>query len=172
MAAPCFIAWAGVSTALTAPLAGVAPSGTANTVKTILQVGGTLTNKWRIIEWGYTFTTAPTGIVTMELIESGEIAATVTAASILPYGDATGATSHNTSTTTTTGYNASAEGTITATRLLGMNCDTAMYFKQQFPLGREPEINYNGSTPYVVRMRATSTVASLPLVIPYIVWEE
>jgi hypothetical protein len=167
MAAPCFIAWGGATTALTAPLAGVAPSGTANTVKTVLQVGGN-TKKIRIIEWGYDFTTLPTGVVTMELIETGTIFATGTAASILAYNDTTGATSQETSTTTTTCFNASAEGTITATRLLAMNVDIAMYFKQQFPLGRELEIG--GSN--CLRMRMTSTIASLPLVLPYIIWEE
>ena len=58
----CFTTWNGVVSNSTpwAPLAGVAPSGTANTTKTMLQVGG-WTKKWRIIEWGYIFTTAPTG---------------------------------------------------------------------------------------------------------------
>lgn len=168
MAAPCFIAWGGVTTALTAPLAGVAPSATPSTVKTVLQVAGNA-KKSRIIEWGYSFTTAPTGIVTMELIETGLIAATVTAASILAYNDASGASSLMTSTTSTTGYNASAEGTITATRLFAMNIDyVGPYFKQQFPLGREAEINASS----ILRIRMTSTIASLPLCIPYIVWEE
>lgn len=167
MAAPCFIAWGGVTTALTAPLAGVAPSGTVSTVKTVLQVGGSA-KKSRVIAWGYSFTTAPTGIVIMELVETGAIAATVTAGSIIAYNDVTGSTSAMTSTTTTTGYNASAEGTITATRLFDRNDDNAMYFKCQFPLGREPEFNASS----ILRMRATSTVASLPLVIPWICWEE
>lgn len=166
MAAPLFIAWGGITTALTAPLAGVTPAA-ANTVKTVLQIGGN-PKKWRVVEWGYAFTSSPTGVVTAELIETGTVPATVTAGNIAAYNDASGASSQATATTTTTGYNASAEGTITATRLLAQTCDTAQYFKQQFPLGREPEINAS----LILRLRIASTVASLPLIVPYIIWEE
>jgi hypothetical protein len=137
----------------------------------MLQLGGS-SKKFRIIEWGYNFTTAPTGIVTAELLETGAIPATVTAGAILNYSDQTGPISQQTVTTTTTGYvttgTTAAEGTIVAMRLLGMNCDTAMYFKQQFPLGREPEIGGGN----ICRLRFTSTVVSLPLIVCYAIWEE
>lgn len=168
MAASCFITWGGVTSALTAPVAGVAPSATPSTVKTILQVGGS-TKQWRVTEWGYMLTTAPTGIVTMELIETGGITATVTAGSISNYNNGPSPVSSNGTGTASTGYNASAEGSITATRLFAMTTDyVGPYFKQQFPLGREPEII--GSN--VLRVRMTSTIASLPLCIPYVIWEE
>lgn len=170
MAAPCFIAWNGVISASTpwAPLVGVVPSGTINTAKTMLQLGGS-TKKFRLIEWGYNFTSAPTGLVTVDVVETAAIAATVTAGTIYNYNDASGPVSAQTVTTTTTGYTASGEGSIVAApRLLGMNIDTGQYFKQQYPLGREPEIGGGN----ICRMRVASTVASLPLIVCYFIWEE
>jgi hypothetical protein len=167
MAASCFITWNGVIATSTpwAPLTGVAPP--TPPLRTLLQVGGNA-KKWRIIEWGYNFTTAPTGLVTIDLVETAAIAATVTAGTIFPYNDANGS-SLQTTTTSTTGFTSSAEGSIVAApRLLGMNIDTAMYFKQQYPQGREPEIAGGN----ICRLRFTSTVASLPLVVCYIIWEE
>jgi hypothetical protein len=168
MAAPCFIAWNAVTTALTAPMAGTASSATANTVKTILQIKPG-TPKIRIIEWGYIFTTTPTSPVIMELIETGTISATVTTESaVSAYNDVTGPASGVSIGTSATGFNASAEGTITATRLLAQTYDTASWFKQQFALGREPEIN--GAN--FLRIRATPTVAVATTVVCYVIWEE
>lgn len=169
MAAPCFIAYNGVTSALTAPLASVATSATANTVKTMLQVkpGG---SKIRIVEWGYVFTSTPAAPVIMELIETGTVFATVTTigTGILAYNDVTGPASLAVAGTTATGFTASAEGTITASRLLGLTYDTATYFKQQFPLGREPEVAAGAS----LRIRATPTTAAATNLTCYIIWEE
>jgi hypothetical protein len=168
MAAPCFIAWNAVTTALTAPMAGTATSATANTVKTILQIKPGA-GKIRIVEWGYIFTTAPTAPVIMELIETGVIFATVTTESaVSAYNDATGPASAVSIGTAATGFNASAEGTITATRLFAQTYDTATYYKQQFPLGREPEVNAASA----LRIRATPTVSTATTVLCYVAWEE
>lgn len=167
MAAPCYITWNGTSSALTAPLAAVATSATANTAKTMLQVKPG-SAKIRIIEWGYLFTATPTAPVIMELIETGTVFATVTSGNVLAYNDTTGPASLASLGTSATGYTATAEGTITASRLLGMNYDSASFFKQQFPLGREPEVQ-NG---YSLRIRATPTTATATNVLCYVIWEE
>jgi hypothetical protein len=169
MAAPCYIIWNAVTTALsgTTIMAGTASAATV-TPKTILQLQNT--KKMRIVEWGYIFTTTPTFPVTMELIETGAIAATVTtlASSATAYNDVGASTSSVVYGTAATGFNASAEGTIVATRLLAQTYDTASYFKQQFPLGREPEITANNN----LRIRATPGTTVATTVICYVIWEE
>jgi hypothetical protein len=166
MAAPCFITWNGLSNALTAPLAGVATNATT-TVKTMLQVKAG-TSKIRVIEWGYRFLAAPTAPVHMELLETGTVFATVTTGNILAYNDSTGPASLCTTGTAATGFTATAEGTITATRLFADTLDVGTYFSQQFPLGREPEINAASC----LRIRATPTTAAATTVICYVCWEE
>lgn len=170
MAAPCFILWNAVTTALsgTTVMAGTASAAVSGTPKTILQIQNS--KKMRIIEWGYIFTTTPTAPVTMELIETGAVAATVTtlASSATAYNDVGASASNVTYGTTATGFNASAEGTVTATRLLAQTMDTASYFKQQFPLGREPEITATNN----MRIRATPNTAAATTVLCYTIWEE
>lgn len=169
MAAPVFIAWTADTSALTGPIATVATSSTSGTVKTLLQVkpGG---NKIRIVEWGYGFDANPAAPVRVELIETGTVFATVTTigSGILKYNDTTGPASQAVAGTSATGFNASNEGSITASRLLGYSYDTSLYFKQQFPLGREPEINAGSA----LRVRATPTTSVAVNMYAYIVWEE
>jgi hypothetical protein len=169
MAAPCFVAWNAVTSALSSPMAGTATSATAATVKTILQLK-TGIGKIRVVEWGYIFTAVPTGPVQMELVETGAGFATVTTigTGILAYNDTTGPASLAVAGTAATGFNASVEGTITASRLLAQNYDQATYFKQQFPLGREPEVNASSC----LRIRATPTVSAATTVLCYVIWEE
>lgn len=171
MAAPCFIAWNANTSALTAPMAGQATSATSGTVRTMLQIASPTSSKIRIIEWGYIFTTTPTAPVQMELITTGTVFATsLTAGSIANYNDATGPASLCTTGASATGYNTGigAEGTITATRLLAQTFDNATWFKQQFPLGREPEV----AAGYSLRVRATPTTSSATTVLCYVAWEE
>ena len=170
MAAPCFIMWNGATTALTSPFAGVATSATSGTVKTMLQIKPG-TTKIRIIEWGYIIAASPSVPVTMELIETGTVFATVTSAAstaVVNYNDVTGPGTGVSVGTAATGYTASAEGTITATRLLAGTMDQATYFKQQFPLGREPEIASGGC----LRIRATPNQSVASTVLCYVIWEE
>lgn len=169
MAAPCFIAWNAVTSALTAPMSGTATSATSGTVKTILQIKPGA-GKIRVVEWGYIFLVVPTSPVQMELIETGTVFATVTTigTGIAAYNDVTGPVSLAVAGTAATGFNASAEGTITATRLLGQTLDQGPFFKQQFPLGREPEVGAGAC----LRIRATPTVSAATTVLCYVAWEE
>lgn len=169
MGAPTFIAWQADTSALVGPPASVATSAVSGTVKTVLQVKAGAA-KIRIVEWGYLFAAVPTGAVQAELVVTGTVAATVTTigGGVLAYNDATGPSSQVATGTSATGFNATAEGTVTASRLLAYNYDTNLYFKQQFPLGREPEVPANN----VVRLRFTPTVSSATNVACYLIWEE
>jgi hypothetical protein len=130
--------------------AAFAPVTTGNVIKTMLQVKASATVMARIIEWGISFdgsAAATPGRV--ELIET-DVAATVTAsvANDLTKWDSAALIGGDPTTnliqvgTSATGYTATAEGSITATRLLAAPLllpPTAPYEKQ-FPLGREPLI--------------------------------
>lgn len=168
MAAPCFIMWNGATTVLTGALAPVNCSAVAGTVMTMQQIKPV--GKIRIVEWGYRFKTSPAAPVQMELLET-DVAATVTSASttaIVPYNDSTGPGSTVSVGASASGYTASAEGTIAASRLLAATFDLATYFSQQFPLGREPEIN----AAKFLRVRATPSSSAAVPVLTYVVWEE
>jgi hypothetical protein len=166
MAASLYIAYNAITSALSSPMTGTATSSTSGTVKTILQIKPGA--KIQVVEWGYSFTSAPASPVQMELIETGTVFATVTSGGILNYNTPTLTTSAATTGTAATGYNASAEGTITATRLLAQNFDMSTFFKQQFPLDREPEV-LSGSS---LRVRATPTTSAASTVLCYVVWAE
>ncbi|WP_202376239.1 hypothetical protein [Mycobacterium intracellulare] len=143
-------------------MTGTATSATSGTVKTILQIQAPANSKIRIIEWGYIVTATPAAPVQYELLTT-DVGATVTSGTVLNYNDSTGPASQ-----CTTGYNASAEGTITDSRLLAQTFDQGTYFKQQFPLGREPEVKQGG----FLRIRATPSSAAAATVIAYAIWEE
>ena len=133
----------------TTAAAAVVTTGTA--IKTLLQVKPGATTILKVIEWGISFdgfAAAAPGKV--ELIET-DVAATVVAcvanditkydAAALLQGDPT--TALIAVGTTATGYTASAEGSITATRDLDgpqLIAPTNQFIKQ-FPLGTEPIIN-------------------------------
>ena len=132
--------------------AAFATVATGTAIKTLLQIKPSATATARIIEWGISFdgsAAATPGKV--ELIET-DGAATVVAsvanditkwdASALAGGDPT--TNLIQVGTTATGYTASGEGTITATRDFDVQliAPTNQYVKQ-FPLGREPVIQIN-----------------------------
>jgi len=170
MAAPAFIAWQADTSALTGPPAPVATSAVSGTVKTILQVK-TGPGKVRVVEWGYGFDAVPAASVRVELVECGTIFATVTTlgSGVRAYNDVSGAVSQTAAAgAASTGFNATAEGSVTATRLLGFNYENGIYFKQQFPLGREPEVNAASS----LRVRATPGSNAAVNVWCYIIWEE
>lgn len=118
---------------------------TGTTIKTLLQIKPF--NVVRIVEWGVSFdasAAATPGVV--ELIDTGTVFATVTAsvdADVFKFDGAEGAVASVaglTLATSGTGYTASAEGTITATKLFDAQfiAGTNQYVKQ-FPLGREPK---------------------------------
>lgn len=123
----------------------VVSTGTA--IKTLLQVKPI--NIARIVEWGISFDGfAAAAPIKVELLET-DVAATVTAsvdADVTKLGpgvadQAVASIAGLTLGTAATGYTASAEGTITAIRMLDVQliAPTSQYVKQ-FPLGREPVI--------------------------------
>lgn len=168
MAAPCFVVWAADTSAATGPPSTVATSATSGTVKTILQLKPT--TDIRIIEWGYTLDSAPGSPLRMELVSTGTVFATVTTigSGIRNYNNPAGQASSASAGTSATGFNASAEGSITASRLLDYEYENGIYFKKQWPLGREPEIKANDC----LRIRATPTTSVAISMMPYVIWEE
>lgn len=136
---------------------------TGTAIKTLLQVKLGTQTKGKIVEWGVSFDgSAAATPIAVELLETGTVFATVTAfvaQDIVKFGDPNGVdptTSNFILTTTGSGYTASAEGAITATRLFDAQlvAPTGQYVKQ-FPLGREPVINVSTSA----RIRVTAPAA-------------
>jgi len=123
-----------------APVA--ATTGTA--IKTLLQLKPF--NIMRIVEWGVSFDgSAAATPIKCELLETGTVFATVTAsvdadiAKMTGVDQAVASVAGLTLGTAATGYTASAEGTVTTSRLFDVQfvAPTNQYVKQ-FPLGREP----------------------------------
>jgi hypothetical protein len=126
------------------------PVTTGTAIKTLLQVKASDTNPIKIVEWGISFDgSAAATPIKCELVET-DVAATVTAsaqADIVRHDGLALANTGNQTTnlipvgTASTGYTASAEGTITATRVFDAQliAPTNQYVKQ-YPLGREPVI--------------------------------
>lgn len=99
--------------------AAQAPLATGTAIKTHQQLATPSSCTLQVVAFGVEFAAALTAPATIELIET-DVAATVTAhvaAGVQPYGaQSIGGASSLTLGTAATGYNASAEGTITATR--------------------------------------------------------
>lgn len=154
-----FVIWAADTSALTGPPTNVASSAVSGTKKTVLQVKPIVDMK--IIGWMYTLDAVPAAPPQIELVETGTVAATVTTigSGIIPYDDANAVAASNyfTASTTATGFNASAEGTITASKLYDYQYENALYFKNRFELGREPGVK--GGNILRVRITPTSAVA-------------
>lgn len=140
----------------------VVTTGTA--IKTLLQVKASATVQAKIKEWGISFDgSAAATPIKVELLET-DVAATVTAhvaaglvkfdAAALGGGDPT--TNLLPVGTTSTGYTASAEGSIAATRMFDVQliAPTNQYVKQ-FPLGLEPII----AVSMFARIRVTAGAA-------------
>jgi len=113
---PIYTAW----NAQMATTAATAKVTTGTSIKTMLQIATPSTRQLQILSWGYSIDAAPatTGTGIVELIQT-DVAATVTAhvaAGVQP-ADPNGTASLMTLGTSATGYTATAEGTITATRL-------------------------------------------------------
>ena len=123
----------------------VVTTGTA--IKTLLQIKPGATQYLRLVEWGISFDgSAAATPIKVECLET-DVAATVTAhvaAGIVKHDAlAIGAGDPTTDIievgTSATGYTASAEGSITTSRMFDVQliAPTNQYVKQ-FPLGREP----------------------------------
>ena len=141
---------------------------TGTAIKTMLQVATPSTVTIKVVEWGISFDgSAAATPIEVELIQT-DVAATVTAVTPEPYNLVSDApASLCVGGTAATGYTASAEGTITATRILDAQLisPTNQYVKQ-FPLGREPFI------PVSKFLRIRVTAAAAVNAYCYIVWEE
>ena len=117
---------------------------TGTTIKTLLQVKSSGL-PLSVIAWGISFDdSAAATPIEVELLDTGTVAATVTtsaAGDIIQLTDPGGTAAALTLGTAATGFSASAEGTITATRLLDAQlvAPTNQYI-YQFPLGQEPNI--------------------------------
>jgi hypothetical protein len=122
---------------------------TGTNIITLLQVKASATKTFKIKEWGISFDgSAAATPIKVELLET-DVAATVTAsteaditdldADALMGGDET--TNLIVVGTTSTGYTASGEGSITAVRMFDMQliAPTNQYVKQ-YPLGCEPMV--------------------------------
>lgn len=151
----------------TAALAGVT---TGTSIKTLLQVKGVTGVQFKVIEWGISFNgSAAATPIKVELIETGTVFATVTAAvaaDIVKWNDPNAPTStvYFSVGTTATGYTSSGEGTITASRLFDAQqiSPTNQYVKQ-YPLGREPMVNADSALR--IRVHAGAAVDAICFVI-------
>ena len=141
----------------------VVTTGTA--IKTLLQVQSSATMGLKIVEWGISFDGAAAAAgIKCELIET-DVAATVTAhvtAGIVRFDEAAlqsgdPVTNRILVGTAATGYTATAEGSITASRLFDAQLvqPTSQYIKQ-FPLGERP---YMKPGTFFTRIRVTAAAA-------------
>ena len=113
-----------------------------------------------VIEWGFSFDVVPTALVKVELVETGAIAATLTAfnaGDVAKYDDGTQVASSISLSTTGSGFTSGGtEGSITTTRLFDYQPTWAQSYSKQFPLEREPGlVNPND----ILRVRMTTSVA-------------
>jgi len=116
---------------------------TGTAIKTLMQLSTPSTTRIRVISWGISFDgSAAATPIKVELVET-DVAATVTAyaAADLVKLDTGEAASLMTLGTANSGYTATAEGTITATREFDVQfiAPTNQYI-YQFPLGQEPVV--------------------------------
>ena len=151
----------------TSALAKVA---TGTSIKTLLQVAPN-TRELYVVEWGISFDgSAAATPVQCELIET-DVAATVTAAvaaGVQPFNNNRAAAASTVSLgTAATGYTATAEGAITATRYgdLQLVAPSNQYIKQ-YPMGNEFVV---GTGKFLrIRVTAPATVNAWC----YVVWAE
>ncbi len=131
----------------------IVPVTSGTSLKTMLQVVPSATNPIRIVEWGIS-TTAPSTTTTLsaELMETDVAATSLTAHVVAGLIDVDALALANTGDqstniiqvgTSSTGYTAGVEGTITATRVFDarwvtLSSAAGYEYSKQFPLGREP----------------------------------
>lgn len=133
---------------------------TGTSIKTLLQLKGF--NLLRVVEWGISFDgSAAATPIKVELLQTGTVFGTVTAsvdADVFKFDpqSAVASVAGLTLGTSATGYTASAEGTIVASRVYDVQfvAPTNQYVKQ-FPLGREPVLAIGDA----LRIRVTAPAA-------------
>jgi hypothetical protein len=150
--------------------AALAPVTTGTAIKTLLQIATPSTCEMRVLEWGISFDgSAAATPIKCELVDTN-VAATVTAhvaAGVMSHNDTGTVASKMTLGTSATGYTATAEGSITATRLLDYQqiAPTGQFVKQ-YPLGYEPEV----AASRFLRVRVTAGAAVNAVC--YVLWTE
>lgn len=140
---------------------------TGTAIKTMLQVklGASTNMTGRVVEWGISFDgSAAATPIKCELLTTGTVGATITefvAADIICLDPNVAAVTDDfpfafTAAGDESGYTATAEGTITATRVMDVQfiAPTNQYVKQ-FPLGREPQFKASE----FLRIRVTAGAA-------------
>jgi hypothetical protein len=162
-----YIAWNGPMPTSAAQV----PVTTGTAIKTLLQIATPSTRGIQVVEWGISFDgSAAATPIKCELLETGAVAATVTAhvaAGVQPFNDSGAPASLVTLSTTATGYTSSGEGTISAVRMFDAQlvAPTNQYLKQ-FPLDEGPDVGVSK----FLRVRVTAAAAVNALC--YVVWKE
>lgn len=145
--------------------ASIVPVTTGTAIKTLLQLKPF--NVGKIVAWGISFDgSASATPINVELLETGTVFATVTASADADCYKLDGADQANASVagltlgTSATGYTATAEGTITATKIFDAQlvAPTNQYI-YQFPLGQEPKMLIGNA--YRIRVKAGTAVNAL-----------
>lgn len=145
---------------------------TGTSIKTLLQISTPSTAPIWVMEWGISFDGAAAAAgVQCELLTTGTVGATITAhatSGMHPIDDPLGPASIMVTTgTTNTGYSASAEGTITTTRILDSQfVQPTGQYKFLWPLAEYPYIPV--STILRVRVKAAAAANALC----YVRWRE
>lgn len=138
--------------------AAYVPVTTGTAIKTLLQIKAPSLAPMVVWKWGIDFDGTGTTPIKCELIETGTVAATVTAHSstgIVQYSQGQVASQVQLSTTGT-GFTASAEGTVTATRYAAINSVLpGNGDRNEWSLGREFYVAPN----QILRVRVTAAAA-------------
>lgn len=151
------------------------PVSTGTAIKTMLQIAPT--RLIEVLEWGYTMDDIPGADSIFELLTTGTVAATVTAHSstgIIKLGNPASDNSQVTLGASATGFTATAEGVITATRLLDavtMSLTSAeaapvMTYKKTFMPGE-----FQVAASDILRVRATTPTSGVGM-LTYVKWLE
>ncbi|MFN2636917.1 MAG: hypothetical protein ABR585_07825 [Gemmatimonadaceae bacterium] len=163
---PLYIAYNGPMATTAAPV----PVTTGTAIKTMLQIATPSTKMIKPVWWGISFSGfAAAAPILCELVET-DVAATVTAhisTGVKPYDDPSAPASVVALSTTATGYTASGEGSITATRHADLKqvAPTSQY-DYLWPLGREFKVGVSK----FLRVRVTAAAAVSATC--FVVWEE
>lgn len=149
--------------------AGYTPVTTGTAIKTMLQIKAPAAAPITVWKWGLDFDGTGTTPIKCELVETGTVAATVTAhvaAGVQQYGPATIASQVQLGTTAS-GYTATAEGTITATRYASINSVLpGNGDRNEWSLSREFYVPAGN----IIRIRVTATAAVNCMA--YMIWDE
>jgi hypothetical protein len=141
---------------------------TGTAIKTVLQVATPSTTDIELVAWGVSFdgtvSTNPAGVVTLA---DYDVAATVTSLTPEKYGSEFDQSSLCVGGTSATGYNASAEGSITASILRdGQNVHPQGAYSLWWPENDRPKIKVSK----FLRIRCLFSVDVN--CIPWIIWKE